>query len=841
MKSTFFLPFFTRRSLFTSLELAKWSIGGFILCLVTSVASAQKISGSAIQADGTVASYATVLLYHAADTILAKGAIADDAGKFELENVASGRYFLNINLVGAGKCASPLFDYNGGDKVLETVKLEEASKELAQVTVVARKPIVEIKADKTILNVEGNINSQGQNALELLRKAPGVTVDNNDNISLKGKNSVRFQIDGRDVPLDSKELAAQLKGMRAEDIAAIEMVTNPSAKYDASGNAGIINFRTKKNKNIGTNGSIGGEAVYGKSLKGGGNLSFNHRNKNLNVFGSYSNHFGDWHNTINLLRDQQGSQTDPNLPNYDPSRRYDQSGEMKDNNNNHNFKLGTDFFLNSKHTLGFIVTGRHAHGPWENDSRTKISSLENPGVIDSILVASNRQPQNRDNFNFNLNYRFADTSGHELNIDANRGTYRYRADSYQPNRYYDGSEQELLSENIYRNNTPTDIDITILKADWEQNLWKGKLGIGFKMNNVETDNTFDFFNVRDGVSAIDTSRSNHFIYHEMVNAGYVNYNFQLKKWGFQAGLRAEHTDWKGELTSLQPEKNEMPNDKYLSWFPSAAVTYTLDKKNQFNLTYSRRIDRPSYRDLNPFEDRLDELAYKKGNPFLRPQFTHSLELTHTFMGFLNSTFGYSHTNDVFTEYIDTASNGKTFLTQGNIAQQDNYSLSISCPIPIAKWWEGFISLTGVVSAFEADFREGFAYSESFKSLNVYSEQTLRLPKGWSFQVSGWYNSPAIWQALFRTEAMGSLDLGVRKQVFSDKGTISLNVSDVLRTQGWRSINDFTPGLYMKGKGNWESQTIKLNFNYRFGNKNVKGSRQRKTGTEDVNSRIKSGN
>ena len=822
MKSTFFLPL-------------------LILCLAASTATAQKLSGSAIQADGTAASYATVLLYGAADTILAKGAITDDAGKFVLENVKSGRYFLNINLVGAGKGVSAAFDYSGGDKVLETIKLEAVSKELAQVNVIARKPIVEIKADKTILNVEGNINSQGQNALELLRKAPGVTVDNNDNISLKGKNSVRFQIDGRDVPMDSKDLASMLKGMRSEDIAAIEMITNPSAKYDASGNAGIINFRTRKNRNLGTNGSIGAEAIYGESLKGGGNLSFNHRNKNLNVFGSYSNHFGIYHNTINLLRDQQGSQTDPSLPNYDPSRRYDQSGKMTDENNNHNFKLGTDFFLTSKHTVGFIVDGRNAQGPWINNSRTKISPLDNPGAIDSILVASNNQPQNRTNLNFNLNYRFADTSGHVLTVDANRGTYRYRADSYQPNRYYDAAEKELLSENIYRNNTPTDIDITILKADWEQNLGKGKFGIGFKFNNVETDNTFDFFNVRDGVSQLDTSRSNHFVYHEMVNAGYLNYNFQLKKWGFQAGLRAEHTDWKGELTSLIPGKNEMLSAQYLSWFPSAAVTYTLNKTNQFNLTYSRRIDRPSYRDLNPFEDRLDELAYKKGNPFLRPQFTHSVELTHTFMGFLNSTFGYSHTNDVFSEYIDTASNGKTFLTQGNIAQQDNYSLNISSPIPIAKWWEGFISLTGVISSFEANFREGFAYTESFKSFNVYSEHTLRLPKGWSFQVSGWYNSPAIWQALFRTEAMGSLDLGVRKQVFGDKGTISLNVTDVLRTQGWNSINDFTPGLYMKGSGRWESQTVKLNFNYRFGSKDVKGSRQRKTGTEDVNSRIKSGN
>ncbi len=361
------------------------------------------------------------------------------------------------------------------------------------------------------------------------------------------------------------------------------------------------------------------------------------------------------------------------------------------------------------------------------------------------------------------------------------------------------------------------------------------------MNNVETNNTFDFFNVADGLSELDTTRSNRFDYHEMVNAGYINYNVQLKKWGFQAGLRAENTNWKGQLTSRQAGKDEMPSDQYLSWFPSAAATYTLSPKNQFNLTYSRRIDRPSYRDLNPFEDRLDELTFKKGNPFLRPQFTHSLELTHTFMGFLNTTLGYSKTNDMFTEYIDTASGGVSFQRQGNIATQNNYSLNISCPIPIAKWWEGFINFSGVISAFEANFRPGFAYKASFKSFNIYTEHTIRLPKGWSIQASGWYNSPSIWQASFRSKAMGSLDLGVRKQIFHDNGTISLNVGDVLGTSNWSLVNDFTPGLYMLGSGTNENQNVKLNFSYRFGNKNVKGSRQRKTGTEDVNSRIKSGN
>ena len=801
----------------------------FVLAVLCTAATldAQKISGVVTQPDGKAVEFATVMLYAAADSALVKGAVTDSDGKYEFENIASGRYFINANQVGMGKGAAPVFDYAGGDKPMEKLTLQESATEIGQVTVVARRPIVEVKSDKTIMNVEGNLNSQGQNALELLRKAPGVVVDNNDNIMLKGKNSVRFQIDGRDVPMDSKDLAGYLKGLRAEDIAAIELITNPSAKYDASGNAGIINIKTRKNRSLGTNGSIGGEAVYGESLKGGGRFSINHRNQWINVFGNYNNHFGDWHNTLNLTRDQDG-------------RRFDQSSKMMDNNNNHNFKFGSDFFLNSKHTVGFIVDGRTAHGPWRNDARTFISSLSSPDHVDSVLVAKNFQPQDRKNLNFNINYRFADTLGHELTIDANRGLYRYRAESYQPNYYMDPSEETVLSENIYQNSTPTDINLTILKADYEQPFLKGKLGVGYKMNHVQTDNTFDFYNVVNGDPILNIDRSNRFEYDEMVNAGYVNYNIQVKKWGFQAGLRTEHTHWDGELTSQKVENNQMVGNDYLDFFPSAAVTYALNDKNQFNLTYSRRIDRPSYRDLNPFEDKLDELTYKKGNPFLRPQYTNGVELTHTFMGFFNTTLGYSHTNDVFTEYIDTAGNGASYLQQGNIASQDNFTLSISAPMPIAKWWEGYLSVTGILSSFDANFREGYSYSESFKSLNLYSEQNFKLPKGWTFQVSGWFNSPSIWQATFRSKAMGAMDIGVKKQILDGDGTISLTMGDVLGTAGWSSVNDFTPGLYMTGNGTWESQTLRLNFDYKFGNKNVKGSRQRKTGTEDVDSRIKSG-
>ncbi|MFN8301736.1 MAG: TonB-dependent receptor [Saprospiraceae bacterium] len=801
-------------------------LGAFFL--LASKLLAQKISGQVAQADGAGVEFATVMLYNAGDTTLVKGAITGAEGRFEFENIAAGHYYVEASQIGLGKGAASAFEYNGSDKQLDKIVLHESAQALSAVTIVARRPVVEVRADKTILNVEGNINSQGQNALELLRKAPGVVIDNNDNISLKGKNTVRFQIDGRDVPMDSKDLAQFLKGLRAEDIAAIEMITNPSAKYDASGNAGIINFRTKKNKAIGTNGSFGGDATYGETLKGGGNLSFNHRNTWVNVYGNYGNHFGNWHNTLNLYRETDG-------------RVFDQKSKMDDSNNNHNFKLGADFFLNDKNTVGFIVDGRHAHGPWQNRSRTTIANLNNPDAIDSVLIASNYQPQNRNNLNVNLNYRFADTLGHEFTVDFNRGGYRYRADSYQPNYYTDPSEQEVFSQRIYRNNTPTDIDMTIVKADYEQNVWKGKFGVGFKLNHVQTDNTFDFFDVVDDMPVINTDRSNRFEYDEMVNAGYVNYNFQLKKWGFQAGLRAEHTNWTGTLTSLKTDGSVENSDKYLSWFPSAAITYNLNDKNTFNLTYSRRIDRPNYRDLNPFEDKLDELAYRKGNPFLRPQFTNSVELTHTFMGFLNTTLGYAHTNDVFTEIIDTAGAGATYITNENIASQDNFSLSISAPIPVAKWWDSFWSVTGFTSSFDATFRPGFTVNESFQSMNLYSEHTFKVPGGWSLQLSGWYNSPAIWGAVFRSKSQGAVDFGIKKQLFDNNGTASLSFGDIFHTAGWKSVNDFTPGLYMVGSGTWESRTVRASFTYRFGNKNIKSAQQRKTGLEDVNRRIGGGN
>lgn len=800
----------------------------FLLTLLAAVAvQAQKITGRVLQADGAPAEFATVTLHLAADSTLVKGTITGANGQYELSGVAAGRYYLLADVIGAGKNTTPVFDYPGDVLTLDDLKLIDGMQSITEVTVIARKPVIEVKADKTVLNVEGTVNSTGLSALELLRKAPGVTVDNNDNVTIKGKNGVRVMIDGRDVPLDGKDLAAQLKGMQASDIANIEIISNPSAKFDAAGNAGIINIKLRKNKALGTNGNFGAEGIQGETPKGGLNLSLNHRAEKLSVFGSYNNHYGRWHNTQNFYREQNNLLFDQEAKSYFMSRW-------------NSARAGADWNINSKHTFGVLLNGSVNMADWHSSSLTDIGHAENPGVPDSLLVARNDIDDHRKDLNANFNYRFADTLGRSLNIDIDHGLYRIRGNSRQPNFYYQPDGQTLINRFVYHSLTPTDIDINTAKADYEQPLLKGTFGAGFKVADVRTDNTFDFFNVVDDQEIKDQDVSNRFKYRERTSAGYVNYQRQFGKLHLQAGLRVENTDYTGDLIAATPQNGETVGNNYTELFPSAALTYKLNDKLGLNATYSRRIDRPSYQDLNPFEFKLDELTYEKGNPLLRPQFTNSFELSPTYQGQPVLTLGYSHTKDLFTQVLDTTNLRATFITRENIADQRNYTLSLNVPTPIAKWWEGFFSFTGYLTDFSAEFRDGYIAEKQFTAFNLYAEQTFHLPKGFRVQLSGWYNSRAFWGTL-QSNPQGAMDLGIQKKILGDKGELRLRFGDILGTAGWGGKNLFTPGLQMTAKGTWESQTVTLNFSYRFGSAEVKGARQRKTGLEDESRRVKSRN
>ncbi|HEU4472979.1 MAG TPA: TonB-dependent receptor [Flavisolibacter sp.] len=795
---------------------------------LSTAAYAQQVNGSVKDKDGKPLVKTTISLLNAKDSSVAKLAVTRENGQFSFADIKPGNYLVSASNIGYESSASAIFEVPAsGDVNLPALELSKASGGMKEVVVTAKKPMVEVKADKTILNVEGTINAVGTDALELLRKSPGVLVDKDDNLSLSGKNGVQVYIDGRPTPLAGKDLSDYLKSLQSNQIEAIEIITNPSAKYDAAGNAGIINIRLKKNKSFGTNGSVTTGYNIGIFPKYNAGLSLNHRNKKINVFGNYNYNNSKNRNTMNLYRIVLDT-------------LFDQRNKMTSENISHNFKAGMDLSVSRKSTFGLIVNGNLSEQEFASFSRTPI--IYNPTkTVDRILVADNRNSGHRKNVNFNANYGYTDTMGRSLTVNADYGFYDIDNFQMQPNIYFDATGRNELYRVVYNMIPPTKIDIYSLKADWEQNFKKGKLGLGFKTSYVQTDNDFQRYNVFTNGKTLDTLRSNRFDYTENINAVYANYNRAFKGFAIQAGLRVENTTSKGNSSGFKQvgsnyfEYDSTLKREYTDFFPSAAITFNKNPMNQVSLSYSRRIDRPAYQDLNPFEFKLDEYSFQKGNTQLRPQYTNSFGLTHTYKYKLNTTLNYSHVNDIFSQLIDTADKSKSFITKKNLATQDIVSLNVSYPF-MYKTFTSFVNINTYYSHFQADFGTGRAIDLDVVSFNVYSQNSLKFAKTWTGEISGFYTAPSIWQGTFESKAMWGVDVGIQKQLMKGKANIRAAVSDIFRSMRWAGISNFA-GQYMDASGRWESRQFKLNFTYRFGSTQVKAARQRNTGAEDENKRV----
>ena len=800
------------------------------LLLCAAITNAQQIKGNVKDDQGKALSGATVALKKVKDSALVKLAATNASGEYSFTSINAGNYFLAVSYTGHIAKNSPAFEVSGaGDVTAPEVALTKQSGQLKEVVVAARKPMVEVKADKTILNVEGSVNAVGQDALDLLRKSPGVVVDKDDNLTLSGKNGVQVYVDGRPTPLSGKDLSDYLRTLQSSSIEAIEIITNPSAKYEAAGNAGIINIRLKKNKSFGTNGSVNAGFNQGYTPKYNGGVSLNHRNKHVNLFGNYSYNDNTNENNINLNREVSDT-------------LFEGKTKLNVDNKSHNFKAGMDYFLTKRSTVGVMANGSFSNMGLSNYSHTDISY--NPTKqLDRTLIADNTNDNKKNNVNANINYRYADSTGHELNVDGDYGAYRNKSNQYQPNDYFDAKGNYLYS-NIYNMIAPTDIDLYSVKADYEQNFKKGRLGLGGKLSFVESSNYFNRYDVNpsSGNQTLDIFRSNDFIYKENISAGYVNYNRQFKGFMIQAGLRVENTHNTGHSTGKRVDNNTgnivdydttFTRD-YTNLFPSGAITFNKNPMSQFSFTFSRRIDRPNYQDLNPFEFKLDDYTFRKGNTELRPQYTNSIGITHTYKYRLNTTLNYSHIKDIFAQLVDVTEKSKAFMTQKNLATQDIVSLNISYPFQY-KWYSIFANVNTYYSHYKADLGVDRKVNLDVVAATVFAQQTFRLGKGWTGEMSGFYTSPSIWQGTIKSRTIWSIDGGVSKTVLKGNGTFKASVSDIFRTLKWKGTSDFA-GQHTIASGNFESRQLKLNFTYRFGNSQVKAARQRKTGLEEETKR-----
>jgi hypothetical protein len=801
----------------------------FILLLVIAgIQASAQITGQVKDGQGNLLTGTTVSLMRVQDSALIKYAVSGDEGVFMFKEVTHGSYRLTASFVGHQPFLSEIFEFSENPFRLDIV-MQKLSSDLAGVVVTAKKPVVEVRADKMILNVEGTINATGSDALELLRKAPGVTVDKDENISLSGKNGVQVFIDGRPTPLAGQDLAQYLKSMQSSNIEAIELITNPSAKYEAAGNAGIINIRLKKNKALGTNGSVNAGYNIGIYSKYNTGFSLNHRNQKLNLFGNYN---------YNNNKNQNSLSIDRSVADSFFSTRNTIIAQSK----NHNFKAGADYFINKQNTLGIIVNGSVSEIGMANNSRTSIASQT--GNTNRWLVANNRSSLERNNVGLNLNYSYNHQQGKSLNLNGDMGKYELGNDQFQPNFYYDPSGQTLTSSVIYQMIAPTDISIKSLKADWEQNFAKGKLGFGGKTAFISTENDFKRYNVFNNSKELDIERSNGFNYKENINALYVNYNRAFTGFMIQGGLRAENTITEGVSNGMRHNGSGFVKydstfkRNYTDLFPSAAITFNKNPMSQFSVTYSRRVDRPAYQDLNPFEFKLDEYTYQKGNIDLRPQYTNSFGITHTFKYRLNTTLNYSRVKNMFVQWIDTAEISKSFITKKNLATQDIVSLNISYPFQY-KSYSLFANLNANRSHYTADFGPGRQVDLNAYGLSIFAQNSLRFAKTWTAELSGFYNAPTIYQGAFQAKSMWGVDAGLQKQLFAGKATLKASVSDVFNSLQFHGKTEFA-GQVSNFTSRWESQQFKISLNYRFGNTGVKAARQRGTASEEETKRVQQG-
>lgn len=786
---------------------------------------AQTISGTVKNTTGAAVSGATVSLLRAADSAVVKLQVSGNDGSFLFTAADTGRYLLSASSVGYRTAFSPLLQGGNGSQVVNLL-LSEAATGMTAVVVSAKKPMIQVKGDRMVLNVEGTINATGSTVLELLRKAPSVTVSSEDRISMGGKNGVQVFIDGRPTPLAGADLAAYLKSVQSSDVEAIELITHPSAKYEAAGNAGIINIRLKKNKAFGTNGSVTAgynQGIYGKS---NGSLSLNHRTAKWNLFGNLGYNGGITQKAMTMNRRLVDS-------------AFNQFGVMKDNSQTVNLKLGADWFLNREHTVGLLINGNFSQSALTNDSYTTIAPLASRPT--RILRADNRYASARDHLHVNLNHLWSGKEGKTFSFNADYGFYNLQGSQLQPNFYYDGEGKTLLNTITYEMITPTQIDIFSAKGDYEQPFGGGKLGTGVKTSYVVTDNDFQRYNLAQAGKALDYDRSNRFAYREAIHAAYLNWSRQWKTFQLQAGLRAEGTVIRGKSSGKKEgggaygTTDSLFRQVYPGLFPSLSVNYSKDPAHQFSLSVSRRIDRPDYQDLNPFELKIDDYIFQRGNAYLRPQYTTGVGVGYVFMQKLNTSLDYSYVKDIASWLVDTAEGSKSLISKRNLAAQKLLSLNVSYPLQY-KAYSLFANMNANYTAFTGDFGAGRTLDEKGFGMNLHLQNSLKFAKKWTAELTGLYSSPSLQEGNMRARSFWTVDAGVQTKVLQDRATVKLSVSDVFNTLNFSSTSLFA-GQRVDYTTKLETRQVKLSFAFRFGSQEVKAARQRKAGAEEEMKRV----
>lgn len=747
----------------------------------------------------------------------------DLEGNFQLTIKDKGDYLVEISAIGMDSVSVAVNLADIKTIQLPFILLSANSRSLNEVTITGKKAYIEQKLDRTVINVGALISNEGANALEVLEKSPGVLVDGNGTVSFKGKPGVTIFIDGKPTYLSGTNLAGYLKSLPASLLDQIELMDNPPAKYDAAGNAGVINIKTKKSKANGFNGSLSANYSLAHTGQTNESLNLNYRVNKINLFSSTSYTLAQSYREFEENRDY-----------FDPNNAFKSAFRLKsilkDKSNSGNIKIGMDYYQSPKTTWGIIFTGSVTPKSGKTNSTNQL--LNKNHQPDSLIYADNTSKGHFNNAGFNLNYSHQfDSLGKVITFDLDAVIYNSTNNQRFFNQTY-ATDGTLTNTQVITDHLPTKINIYSVKTDYTFPLGgKAKLEAGFKSSYIQTDNEANYFNVAEEVSTSNPDFTNHFLYQENINAAYLNYSKVYQRFSFQAGLRAENTNTRGhQLGSIvRPDSSFVKS--YTNLFPTTYLSYKLDSAGHHLLiaSYGRRIRRPYYQDLNPFVTIVDKYSYFSGNPYLRPQYSDIFKLSYSYKSMLTAALYYTHVSDL--QYEVVKQQGDIFIDGiGNIGTAKYLGASVTLAFKPAKWWLNNTYIQVFNNIFKGQLFSTFL-DESRTMGEINSSNIFTLSSRWSAELSGFYITKRA-NSQFINNGTGQLNAGIQKKVFNNKGSVKVSVRDILKTYKNNGLTNNIPNATEAFRNKFNSQVFTLGFNYNFGSSLSKKSK-RDTGSADM--------
>ncbi len=756
------------------------------------------------------AEFANVLLLRSADSTVTKMELADASGLFRFITVDPGAYFIRTTGIGMPQTDHAAFTLSEGEDVtLPTYLLTASATDLATIEVTAKKPFLEQKAGRLVVNVDQSITGQGGSVVDLLKKVPGIVVAG-DRIAMAGKSGLTILIDGR--PTKYLDINSLLRDMPADNIKSIEVISQPGAAYDAEGNGGVINIVLKKNSLLGTNGQVYLGGGYGERAKYRAGAELSHQSGPLNLTGGITYNHREWIEGLDLVR------------------RFEDRTYVQDNNsygvpNTYSLRLGADYDLNDRHRLG--VNGAYSFGQSPNigENYTRIEQPESNALITQFVTFRERE---RDWNNLNLDgyYRIKlDTSGQEITFDGSVNSFMRDT---RINLRTVGSDDYPDRLNL----EPSDARILSARADYRKPLSTALLlTAGAKISRAELDNELLAQLRINGTLQTDENLSNRYLYEEDIRAAYTELGWEKDDWSAKAGLRYEHTRMEGYNVTI----DSLNLRSFGQVFPSLSVSAPLTGPLGLSLAYSYRIERPSYYDLNPFISYLDPLTYQKGNPFLQPELIHSGQLSVTYekQPFLN--LSYDRTNDILAEVTQQdEETGVAFQTIVNLDRYVRYGGSLFFPLDwIGKSVSGYGGGMLYFNDYTSNFLGGTLDQDQW-SFTAFMQVDVRLPHDWKFQMNGWYQGSGL-DGIIRYQPMYGLDAGLQKDFLDDRLNLVLSgeglVQQFFRGQIRYQQQD------MDLVSTWEAPVISVKLTYKFGNRFLKKRETRNSASQEERGRI----